>query len=110
MTKTLDEWATEIYAWANEKGWWNEPRTVGDLLALMHSEISEALEEYRDGHSVDRVYIAFDKPEGVPIELADLIIRVLDFCKHYAINIEEVMEVKMAYNQKRPYRHGGKLL
>ena len=37
----------EAHAIAREKGWWDEPRTFGDLIALVHSELSEALEVYR---------------------------------------------------------------
>lgn len=48
------------------------------------------------------------KPEGIPTELADVIIRVLDYCAYAGIDIENVLEVKHEYNKSRPYRHGGK--
>ena len=41
-------------------------------------------------------------------ELADVIIRVLDYCAYAGIDIENVLEVKHEYNKSRPYRHGGK--
>ena len=96
-------------------GWRESPRTFGDEIALMHSELSEALEEFRAGHPVDQVRHeqAADrtfKPEGVPAELADVVIRVCEAAAHYGIDLEEAINVKLAYNRTRSYRHGGKRL
>lgn len=111
---TLNEYADRIEAWAKDKGWWDDNRTVGDHLMLMVSEIAEALEEFRDGHAPDEIYWVEKgqtfKPEGVPIELADVVIRLLHFAAFYNINMEEAMESKLDFNEKRPYRHGFKRL
>lgn len=48
------------------------------------------------------------KPEGIPTELADIIIRVLDVCAYLGIDIEDAIADKMNYNEHRPHRHGGK--
>ena len=48
------------------------------------------------------------KPEGVAVELADAIIRILDYCAFAGIDIEKALEIKHEYNKSRPYRHGGK--
>lgn len=99
----------DLAVWAESKGWADQ-RSFGDLIALMHSELSEALEEYRNGHALDEVYFNDGKPEGVPVELADVIIRILNFCGQYNVDMEEALRVKMAYNETRPFRHGGKKL
>lgn len=46
------------------------------------------------------------KPEGVPAELADIVIRVFDMAKAYGIDLADAIEEKMAYNMTRPHKHG----
>jgi NTP pyrophosphatase (non-canonical NTP hydrolase) len=84
--------------------------SFGERIALIHSELSEALEEYRAGHDVTRLRVEDGKPEGVPAELADVAIRLFDMCGAYGIDLNEAVRVKMAYNSTRAYRHGGKKL
>lgn len=105
MTITqLVERSTTIAA---EKGW-IDSRTFGDHIALMHSELSEALEEFRNGHGLDEIYFNGEKPEGIPIELADVLIRIAMLCGQCAINLEAAIKLKERYNASRAYRHGGK--
>ena len=98
---------------SRSNGWWDEKVTIVELCALVHCEVSEAIECYRD-RKVD-MYYAHDstppgKPEGLPSELADVVIRVLDMCGRLNIDLEQAIAEKMIYNTKREYRHGGKAM
>lgn len=91
---------------ALDKGWWDRERSIGEILALIHSEISEALEEARRSKSLTQIYFSdTKKPEGFPIELADILIRIGDLAQRMGINLETAIEEKMKYNKKRPFRH-----
>jgi len=102
----MNELARQIHQYAKSKGWWDTKRNMGELLANVHSEVSEAWEDYRDGNMT--TYFVGMKPCGFPSEMADIIIRVLDICAAFGIDIEAEIAAKMAYNKTRPYRHGGK--
>ena len=107
----------EIHQVAREKGWWPEgtgTRNVGEIFANFHSEISEAWEIWRDGISPKKVWTNPQsdppgKPEGVGVELADAIIRILDYAESLELDMHSLVVKKMEYNKKRPLRHGGKL-
>jgi NTP pyrophosphatase (non-canonical NTP hydrolase) len=124
--QTITEWQIAIHDYAKNAGWWDKTRPFGDLIALCHTELSEAYEEYRNGHGVNERYytgsfrtdnegkmtpdsVVSGKPEGIPSELADVMIRILDMAEAFGINLQEVMLEKHEYNKTRGYRHGGKV-
>lgn len=108
----LNEFAKEVHANAVAHGWWETERDPAEIIALIHSEWSEALEEYRAGRPMvwyavnadcqmcgDRPVIyseicetnncdAGHKPEGIAVELIDGCIRILDFAAHEKVSLE----------------------
>jgi NTP pyrophosphatase (non-canonical NTP hydrolase) len=121
----IDAVCNLAHATAIEKGWWPEldkncmldanPRAFGEQIALMHSELSEVLEEFREWGLDKKAFLYFSddksggqKPEGIAAEFADVIIRIGDTCARYDIDLGEAIVKKLAYNRSREYRHGGK--
>ena len=107
---TITDLQKEVHETAISKGWYAEPRTFGDLIALVHSELSEALEAFRETGKVDWTVSTSGKPEGAAIELADAVIRILDTAEHYGIDLQKMLFLKTEYNRCRSYRHGDKHL
>ena len=86
---------------AEDNGWHDKGRSFGDEVSLIHSEVSESLEEYRKSGKVD---------DAVAEELADIVIRVMDTAETHSVNLYEEILKKMVANRSRPYRHGDKHL
>ncbi len=84
---------------AEANGWWDKERNDGELIALMHSELSEALEVLRKPEKAT---------EPVETELADCIIRIFDYCGARNLDLGTALVKKMEKNRGRGYKHGGK--
>lgn len=132
----INELAKEVHENAVAHGWWEKPPTLPEALRLIHAELSEALEEYREGNPLiygtcalaaedckfsgvcDRVGRPGEgegidgpcKPEGIAVELADVILRTLDLMAALGVDVDAVVMAKHKYNLGREYRHGGKAL
>lgn len=121
---TISDMVGRAHENAVKHGFWDPAPDFGTAIALIHSELSEALEEMRAGNKIrpgnptpmlyysGGGYVATQptkcctKPEGVAIELADAVIRIADLCGYMDVDLECVIDLKMKYNEGRPFKHG----
>lgn len=121
--QTLEEMQDEILAVNQANGWFDDGRSFGDDIALLHSEASEMYEAYRDDALEDttgrgclttpdgtHLHEGPCKPEGVGSEAADVLIRLLDTCERHNLDLRAEYERKISYNRTRGYKHGGKIV
>lgn len=99
--------AYDIHSANAWKGFWpldKEPN-LAEKIMLVVTELSEAVEELRAGSP--RFYLGDGgKPEGVDVELVDALIRLLDILGYREADIDTLLQMKLAYNESRPHKHG----
>lgn len=80
---------------------------LAEKMLLLIGEVSEAHEELRTGHDATEIYKGDNgKPEGFPIEMADVGIRWADLNEMASVNLTQAVTKKAKYNAKRPHMHG----
>lgn len=129
----INDLATQIHENAISKGFYEDKKNVGEMLCLVHSEVSEALEADRktkycelnnenwmiDGRTLKEDLNVIDNVSFIQTfemavkdtfedELADVMIRVMDLGKYKGIDLETHIKAKMRYNSLREHKHGKK--
>lgn len=125
----INKLSKQVHENAVSKGFYEDKKNIGEMLALIHSEVSEALEcDRKSRHAVpmgtksaDTIGNCFENDdEAFKIEfeawvkdtfedeLADILIRVMDLAAYKGIDLESHVKAKMRYNALRPYKHGKK--
>ena len=120
----LRKLAESIHDGNVEKGFWDDERQIGTLLMLIVSELAEAMEVHRKTGAVATplysVVGALSSLEDEEFkrafeanfkdtfwdEIADAIIRLLDLCGKYGVDIDRHVSYKLRYNSMRPHKHG----
>jgi NTP pyrophosphatase (non-canonical NTP hydrolase) len=118
---SLNILAERIHNGNKNRGFWDTERNVGEMLMLVVTELSEALEAHRSGkffnkankinylESEDMVQAFKDNVKDTfEDEIADAMIRLLDMCGGLGIDIDFHVSSKVLYNSTRPYKHGKK--
>jgi NTP pyrophosphatase (non-canonical NTP hydrolase) len=138
---TVRQLVEQSYRNSADHGFWDRepsPERIPNKLMLIVSEISEALESYRDPASDDVIQVPsgvvegllkgvgvehdiatekllalyekwLAKPKGFDVEIADAFIRLADLCGALDIDIEDAIQRKHAFNKTRPKMHGRKV-
>lgn len=125
----INELAKEIHEINVKNGFYDDEKNIGEMLALIHSEVSEALEADRKGYYCVRGIPAnpimgevtlystddhwkekfqYQVKNSFEDELADIMIRVMDLAAYKGIDLDNHIKAKMRYNSTRPYKHGKK--
>jgi len=104
LADALDLGAVEIHVQNIHSGWWHDLKTgaplqrnVGELLCLIHSEISEAMEGHRKGLQDDKL----PHRPMIEVELADALIRILDLAGAMQLDLGGAVLEKIKFNMSR---------
>ena len=100
------EWnriSKKVYMNAVNHGFWQEEPNDGERMALIHAEISEALEALRNGNPSSNKIMEYSSLEE---ELADTVIRIMDYAFGNDLDIAGAIIAKIEYNKSREYMHG----
>lgn len=117
----LNSVAASVHENAKEKGFYEGPKNIGEMLCLIHAEVSEALEADRVGGyatcDIEKINSIEDPKKFVGFyrshvkgffeeEMADITIRVMDLCAFKGIDLDAHIKAKMRFNVQREPKHG----
>ncbi|MBE9490860.1 MAG: hypothetical protein IMY67_11240 [Bacteroidetes bacterium] len=122
---TINKLAEKVHQNAKNKGFHDDEKNIGEMLCLIHSEVSEALEADRIDNYIEgvniKIFSTAEKPgitwenlfeaaikNTFEDELADIMIRVMDLAALKGIDLDSHIAAKMRYNETRPTKHGKK--
>ncbi len=124
MVDNLNNTCKNVFRENDARGFWPsnpQDRNIGELIALIHSELSEALEADRKGRFVNaecnfleskyskwKDWFEAEIKDTFQDEIADTFIRLMDLCGGLKIDIEYHIKKKLEYNLLREHKHGKK--
>lgn len=102
FTFRFNQVASMVHQTAKDKGFWDKDRNDSEMIMLMVTELGEAVEALRKDLKDDKI----PDRKGVEVELADCLIRIMDYAKGRGLDLPGAMFDKMAYNKTREKLHG----
>jgi NTP pyrophosphatase (non-canonical NTP hydrolase) len=96
----------DVYALSRRNGFHDPEKTLPHTVGMIVSELAEAIEADRKSPAIPMASTKLDMLTAVEEELADAVIRIMDYCGKHGMNLGKAIIAKHAYNQSRPFRHG----
>lgn len=111
--KSISEWTNKVHKLAREKGWYDTLTSINssDVVEKACNNFHNEISELHEAHRKRNLFYPCDK--GIQLtcleeELADIMIRIMDFASYMGVDLENAISVKHEFNKTRSYRHGNK--
>ncbi len=107
----INEFAESVHEIAIASGLWNKEPSFTELIAMCHLYLSKALEQYNSGEWINHNYCLDDlRIRGISGTLADLILHIIDICKHYNVDIEYFLRENYKEYSVNPNKFADKII